>query len=511
MTVAVPLLGATRPAILARPPWTGSAGAEAVELGASVGLHADEAQAFTMDVMLAVGPDGLWSCLEFGIVMGRQNGKGLPFDLAELHALMIEKETLIVHSAHRFSTALKAFKRMEQLFLNYDDLRRHVKRIRNSHGEEGIELQHPFRELQYVARERGSGRGWSAQRLFMDEAQELSIDSVADLMPTLSAQPNPMICYAGTVPKPGPKGSAFTSIRNQGREAFDANGGDSGHKGVAWLEWSSGRTLPVTYEEKLALAKNRELWAASNPALGRRIQDWFIDKEIQTFISDPELGIDAVFREIVLIWPDEISQGIITAEAWKNRTREGEAAELMDPLCIGIDMTPDRRTVGVVAAGWTYNREIGVEVIYEGSPDALVAPDEGVEPGHLETITDDFEVHTVVWDEISPISSMDERFRNADILANLTSVTTRGVVKAAGLFYDEVMLEGGRLVHNGHVTLSEQVRRAGKRPVGDSFAFDRKGSPIHLVVAATLAVAKLVEHVPPPESALEERGMTVLG
>lgn len=503
MTLAVPLLGDTRPTILARPPWTGTAGPEAVELGASVGLLADDAQAFIMDVMLAVEPNDTWACLEFGLIEARQNGKGMPFDLAELHALMIEKESLIVHSAHRFSTALKAFRRMEQLFLNYDDLRRHVKRIVHSHGEEGIQLQHPYRELQYVARERGSGRGWSAQRIFLDEAQDLSIDSIADLMPTLSAQPNPMICYAGTVPKPTPRGIPFTSIRNQGREAFDRNGGDSGYKGVAWLEWSSGREMPTTYEEKLTLAMDRSLWPKSNPALGRRIQEWFLEKEIKTFISDPELGIDAVFREIVLIWPDETSTGIITKEAWRARRRDGADAELMDPLCLGIDMTPDRSVCAILAAGWTPARQIGVEVVYEGRPDELIE--------HLETLTDDFEVHTVLRDDLSPIAAMDDKFDGAEILANLEIVTTRGVVKAAGLFYDEVMTESGRIVHNGHAELDKEVRRAGKRPVGDSFAFDRKGSPIPRVVAATLAVAALVEHVPAPENVYEEKGLTVLG
>ena len=119
-------------------------------------------------------------------------------DLArELAGLFLFGEQLILHSAHEFKTAAEAFRRVLALVEGSDDLRRHVKKVRTSHGDEGIELMTGQR-LRFVARSTGSGRGFSGDCVILDEAYKLPREALGALLPTLSARPNPQLWYTSS-------------------------------------------------------------------------------------------------------------------------------------------------------------------------------------------------------------------------------------------------------------------------------------------------------------------------
>ena len=103
-----------------------------------------------------------------------------------------------------------------------------MKRIRTANGSEMIELKTGQR-LQFVARTAGSGRGFSADTVILDEAYELGDDQMAALLPTLSARPNPQIWYTSTAGKE-------TSVQ-LGRVRERGIAGDD--PSLAFFEWSA--------------------------------------------------------------------------------------------------------------------------------------------------------------------------------------------------------------------------------------------------------------------------------
>ena len=122
-----------------------------------------------------------------------------------IHAgLHLFGEQLIVWSLHRWDTALDMFKRIAGRYTDYDCLRRQVKRINNSHGEEGIELLSGQR-LKFSTRSKDGGRGLSGDCVIIDEAYAFTDEHADALIPVLSARTwmtegGPQIWYTSSPP-----------------------------------------------------------------------------------------------------------------------------------------------------------------------------------------------------------------------------------------------------------------------------------------------------------------------
>jgi len=318
------LLGVQQPRLLTVPQGAiSSSGAEAAELAASAGLHLDGWQRLALDVALGERADGRWAAFEVGLVVSRQNGKGSILEARELAGLFLFGERLILHSAHEFKTAAEAFLRVKSLVDNTDDLRRKVKQIRTSHGDEGIELLDGAR-LRFVARSRGSGRGFSGDCVILDEAYHLGPQEMGALLPTLSARPNPQVWYTSSAPM-----STSTQLHAVRRRAL-AGGSDR----LAYLEWSA----PAECDPA-----DPSAWAQANPALGLRVREEFVRAELDAMPL-------AEFRRERLGVPDDeagADRQVISDEAW---------ALLADPSSewsgapTGVaDVSPDGRCSLVLA------------------------------------------------------------------------------------------------------------------------------------------------------------------
>ena len=268
-----------------RPVAAVSSGAvEAIELAASAGLILDEWQCFALDVALSERADGKWAAFEVGMIVPRQNGKGSILEARELAGLFLFGERLILHSAHEFKTAAEAFLRVKALVDNTDDLRRKVKQIRTSHGDEGIELLDGAR-LRFVARSRGSGRGFSGDCVILDEAFNLGAEAMGALLPTLSAKPNPQIWYTSSAPMAG-----SVQLHAVRRRALAG-----GSPRLAFMEWS--------IDPEADRVDDPGSWAKANPSFGIRIGEEFVRAEIDAMpapefarerlgVPDPEPSVD---------------------------------------------------------------------------------------------------------------------------------------------------------------------------------------------------------------------------
>lgn len=196
-----------------------SAGQEAVELAESVGLHLDPWQKDVLEGALGEGPDGKWASLEVGLIVPRQNGKGSILEARELAGLFLFGERLQTHTAHRFDTSLEHYLRLRQLIEGSADLSRKVRAMPDANGKEAIILTNGAR-LNFKARSKGSGRGFSGDLVVLDEAFWLM--ELGSLLPTMSARMDmtpagPQLWYVSSAPLPRDESEPLRRLCRRGR------------------------------------------------------------------------------------------------------------------------------------------------------------------------------------------------------------------------------------------------------------------------------------------------------
>lgn len=215
-----PVLSASRPRYRSVPLAATSAGREAVELAASVGLHLDQWQQDVLEGALGERPDGKWAALEVGLVVPRQNGKGAILEARELAGLFLFGERLQTHTAHRFDTCLEHYNRLRALIEGSADLSRKVKAMPDANGKEAIILM-DGRRLNFKARSKGSGRGFSGDLVVLDEA--FWLQELGSLLPTMSARMDmtpggPQLWYSSSAPLPRAESDPLRRLCRRGRE-----------------------------------------------------------------------------------------------------------------------------------------------------------------------------------------------------------------------------------------------------------------------------------------------------
>src|SRR5690625_3975899 len=210
------------PRVTTVPPFaTDEEAEEAAFLSSSYGLTPDGWQMVPIRGLLARREDGKFAAARVGVSVPRQNGKNAILEVRELFGIVVLGEK-ILHTAHEVKTARKAFLRLISFFENtreFPELASMVKEIRRTNGQEAIIL-HNGGSVEFVARTKSSGRGFTVDVLVFDEAQELTDEILAALLPTISAAPlgNPQQIYAGTPPSGNMAGEVFTRIRNAALE-----------------------------------------------------------------------------------------------------------------------------------------------------------------------------------------------------------------------------------------------------------------------------------------------------
>jgi phage terminase large subunit-like protein len=436
-------------------------GQDAAFLSAAYGLTPDEFQLLVLEDWLArTGRGGKWASLTCALSCPRQNGKNAILEMRELFG-MIQLGEKILHTAHEVKTARKAFMRLASFFENerkWPELAELVKDIRRTNGQEAIVLTNGG-SVEFVARSKGSGRGFTVDVLVCDEAQELSDEALEALMPTTSAAPsgNPQWIFTGTPPGPSANGEVFQRTRD------DALSGKSSR--LSWHEWSAAGAVDLDDPMQAA---------AANPALGGRLQ-WDVIEGERARFSD-----EGFARERLGMWDSAGSQRVIAAESWSVCA----AANLKDAggeVAMAFDVSPDRSTATIASASWTVDGFCYVDVVESRRGD----PDWGVQ--RFVDMCERHDVRAVVIDGASAAFSLVDPLRQRGLTVTVTSA--RQMAAAFGVFYDSVM--DAQMRHLDQPLLNLALAAARKRKIGDSgFGWSRKDSESDItpVVAATLAL-----------------------
>ena len=455
-------IGSQAPRLVLKPDGVVShAGNEAAELAESVGLVLDPWQRLALDVILGERRDGSPSAFEACVICPRQNGKGAILEALELAWLFLHGERLILHSAHEFKTANEAFLRIANLIDGSSDLRRKVLRIRYANGEQGVDLRDGGR-LKFVARSRGSGRGFSGDKIVLDEAYELDAPAMAALLPTMSARPNPQIVYASSAPM-----ATSTFLHSVRSRAIQAIKDDDSSGRLAFLEWSAESDDDFT---------SSSTWRKANPALGIRISEEFVASELAVMgenlreFARERLGIPDGQDGATSVIPYDAFHALVDGDS-----------QITGRVVMGLDVNPERSWASIGVAGRRVDGLAHVEVVDRRPGTAWIVE-------RVVEVTSRWNCDLRV-DGASPASSLIPELRSAGV--RVVEVNLTEMARSCGAFLDAVV--NHRLRHLDQAALANAVSGARKRTVGQVWAWARSASSVDItpLVAVTLAFGGL--------------------
>lgn len=459
------VLEAQMPRILYAPDYSSSAGQEAIELAALAGLHLDPWEALVLEVSLAEGDDGRWAAAEVGLCVPRQNGKNAVLEARELAAMFLLDEQLVIHSAQQFKTAKEHFLRLLGLIESTPDLDRRVRRVVRAHGEEAIELRNGHR-IMFIARTKAAGRGFTAPLIVFDEAMFLAEASMGALVPVQSAMPNRQRWYAGSAVDQlvHADGIVFARVRERALRGKDPR--------LAYFEWSVDALPGELGDDELG---DEENWRRANPGYGVRITAEAVGDELRAL----DRRTFAVERLGAGDWPDPSPDAdtVVPLERWLALV--DEQSELTDPVCFAYDVSPDRATAAIAAAGRRRDGLFHVELVEYRRGTGWVVP-------ALSGLRERWDPVAVMADLAGPAGALEHRCDAAGV--PLEPVSAHDHAKACGLLIDSV--EGEGLRHLGTSEVTAALKGATRRPLGDSWAWSRKNSTVDIcpLVACTLAL-----------------------
>ena len=456
-----------RPRLHVAPPLAvDSFGDLAADLSKSYGLVLDEWQQLVLSDWLSLDGFGLWASLTAGLSCPRQNGKNGILEVRELFG-MVGRGEKILHTAHEVKTARKAFKRLQHFFgrqvndpaAKFPELNARVVELRNVNGQEAIFLDNGG-SVEIVARSKNSGRGFTADVLVMDEAQEMSDEDLEALMPTTSAAPlgNPQWIFTGTPPGPKANGEVFTRTRT---DALSEN-----PVRICWHEWSACDPDQREHVDP----DDRAVWHASNPALGGRLQVAVVEGERSRF------SLEGFLRERLGVWdnPDLGGDQVIPFGSWLRCSDPGATGG--ERVAYAIDSAPDGASASIAASDGLVSK-----VLEHGPGTSWVAAKMAARLAERDG--------PVFIDPRSPAGALLVDLGELGIVPE--DVSPQQHAQACGGLLAAVTFDGPdrRFLHTDQPHLNAAVTGATRRAYGDAWAWSRRSSKVDIspLVAVTLA------------------------
>jgi hypothetical protein len=246
----------------------------------------------------------------------------------------------------------------------------------------------------------------------------------------------------------------------------------AGEPGLAYFEWAAHVDDLSELTEELLM--DRRLWAQANPALGTRISEEHMARELAS------MPIRTAAVELLGIgdWPrtDGVDETVISIQAWNELEDQGSVLE--GPICIAFDVSPERRT-SIAAAGRNGEGKWHVEV-HECRPGTRWVAD------RLAQMVERGDPEVVVCDVTGPAASLLVELDEAGV--KVVTVNGPEHAQACGRLVD--MVNDKTLAHLGSAELRDAIKGAKARPLSDSWAWSRKNSSVDIspLVAATLAL-----------------------
>lgn len=341
------------------------------------GLTLDEWQAYVVGALFDVDANNAWAASEFGLLVSRQNGKGeilVAYDLAHLFLFprSDNRRKTILHTAHEVKTAIDGFQRLAGVIESVPKLMGRVENIYTANGQEGVVLKKRPGQLQgdrcrFIARTKKSGRGFAADVVVYDEAQELSLQASNALKYTQSQIDNPQGLFTGTVPEDGENDSEiWEGLRDRGRR------GDG--KRTGWMEFTPEGSDDPDIAETIDIS-DHEAWVDSNPSMGWRMP---VSSVQDQYDSAKDVDPEGFKRERLSIWPNRrpaqsVKLSELDLEVWKRHADE-DAAVAGDGVVLTLALGRGGGYGTIGAAVRVDSESIAVEHLHTETGTRWVAP-----------------------------------------------------------------------------------------------------------------------------------------
>jgi len=409
------------------------------------------------DIALEVDPDtGLLAYREIVLMISRQAGKTTLGTAVKTHrCLGFGEPQNVLYTAQDRIHALAKWEDDQVPLLQASPLSR-LFTVRRQRGQEAIRWANGSR-WGITAPNESAGHSQTLDLGFVDEAWA-RVDNKLEtgLSPTMITRPCPqlwIVSTAGTV--------ASTWLRGK----VDAGRGQPDGRGTAYFEWSAPADAdpgdPAT-------------WWGCIPSLGHTVTEDAIRAEYDRL--DPE----AFARSYCNQWPDAIphTQWLIIAEqAW--RSLADPQSRIVGRPAFAIDVSPDRQWATIAAAGRRTDGLPTIEIVDHAPGVGWVVP-------RVAELVERHSPSAVVVDPGSAAGGLLPALDAAGIVT--VRPTARDVAASAGMLFDGVA-DGG-LRHLGQHQLDAAAAGAVQRPLGDQWAWNRRGSTVVItpLVAASLAL-----------------------
>lgn len=415
-----------------------------------------------------------WSAPQCGCWVPRQNGKGDIILALELGWLFVFKETLIVHSAHEYKTAQESFLRITGVIdENEDVFAKYIKRVWQANGEQGIELLKqpsgkPGPRLRFMARTNKAGKGFSAPKLILDEAQELTEQMMKAILFVMSAQHNPQIWFFGTPPE---EDDAW--IYNV-KEA-----GEDGDPKTLWLDWGM-ETIDTNDRAACQMMREPEEWRRRNPSLdivrpnGTGLRRNAIASELRLLGAGKAFGMDRLGMWLPRARKDGDSS--IDPEVWYTQRVPQSRYQIPDVIAVSFNVNPRRTHATISWAGMIdgYWR-VGIDSHKPGTKWLLQRLAEIKRDRRVVAFTVDAKSETTI-DELKTIGIVKPKTEDRDDpegpkMGDLILPTIGDVATAFGMIVDAA--NNGELYHHDEPPLNQAVT-VPPRPLAGGSTFDHR-------------------------------------
>lgn len=414
-------------------------------------------QQHVADVALEVDDGGLLVYGEVVLTVPRQSGKTTLLLALMVHrALAFESAQRIIYTAQTRNDARRKWEDEHVRLLERSPLAS-IMQVRKALGFESILWTNGSNHSISSSTEK-AGHGETLDLGVVDEAfahEDARLEQA--LKPTMITRPQPQLWVVSTAGSP--KSHYLRSKVDAGRLQVELGQPST----VAYFEWSAPPDAPP---------QDPATWRSCMPALGHTIAERAVANHAAT------MPVTEFRRAYLNQWPDEAATGwtVIAEHAWTSLADHRSTP--VDPVSFALDVTPDRSRSAVAVAGGRSDGRLHVEVVEHNAGTTWVV-------GRLQDLVAKWNPCAVVLDAAGPAGTLLPALQAAGIEAITPS--TREVAQATGMFYDAV-LQGG-LAHLDQPSLKAALAGAQQRPLGDAWAWARKGSAVDIspLVAVTLA------------------------
>lgn len=437
--------------------------------GLELGLGFDWWQSQLGTVCLGYDESGKYAATVGGIGLSIPRQVGKTYFVATLLVIMciLFPGLQVIWTAHHLRTSTKTFGTLRSI-CRRKKVAPHIAvdgrgkpHIRTSNGEQEIVFRNGSK-IMIGARGEGFGRGFDEIDVeVFDEAQILDTKALEDMIAATNQARHPhgaLLFFMGTPPRPSDPSEAFTNRRDKAINGKATN--------AVWLEIAAD---PDSDPD------DRAQWPLMNPSHPLRTPAESIERLRENLGDD-----DSWNREGRGIWDPKNDNRVIDAVSWG--AVADPASMPIERLTLAIDVAPDRSTASVSLAGKRADGLWHAE-LYEHRSGADWAPAWVAERATKNVL------HGVVVDELSGLVEK-RRGRNylvgTDVEVTLSGA--RDMAIACAGYFDDVMAK--RLRHTNQPQVNTSLAHAGKRSIGDGWAWNKKTATADITptVSQTLAL-----------------------